>query len=80
MSAATITFTPKNGDRFYTIAEINALFTAIAAVLNQKLDQRTPASTADTYVNGQRIINLAPAEDPADVPTLGQLKQILGVA
>lgn len=79
MSGATIVFTQKPAGRYYTLDEINDLFANIATVLNQKLDVRAPASTANTFINGQRIINLAPATDPDDVPTLGQLKQLLGI-
>lgn len=36
--SATITFTPRNDGEFFTLAEINALFTALAAVINDKID------------------------------------------
>ncbi len=80
MAGSTIEFTQRASGTFFTIAEINQLFADIATVLNQKLDVRTPAMTANLQANGQRVINVADAVDPDDLINFGQLKQLLGIA
>lgn len=56
----TITFTPKPSNGFYTLAEINALFTHLEEVLSGKLATDTTILNADLlFIDGGGIVNLA---------------------
>ncbi len=63
----TIDFTPKAAGTFYTIAELNALFTAIAAVLADKIDLRGDTLVGDLVLVDSSIINVPEPEAPGDL-------------
>lgn len=56
--AATFTYTPKTVSEYYTVAELNALFTAIKAVVDAKLDARGDTVEADLLCVDSSIINV----------------------
>lgn len=56
--ATTVTYTAKGENYYFTLAEINALFTAIAAVVDGKLDVRGDTVGANIRGVGCSIINV----------------------
>ena len=71
--------TPYTDIQYYSLSQLNDLFAQLAALLNSKLDSRGPLANGNILLNGKRIINLAPAKNPEDIVTLGQLKAHLGL-
>ncbi len=61
--ATTISYTKKAGNAFFTIDELNTLFTQIEIVLAQKMDRRgfTLAADLQFYDKGG-IINMPPVD------------------
>lgn len=71
--ASTIVFTPKGDGASYTVADINALFAAIAAVINAKADLDASSTlTSDWNINDRSFINVAPGTVATDAVTLRQ--------
>lgn len=62
----TFTFTPRPTDRHYTVAELNALFAAIAAALGGKVDVRGDTLTSDLRIVGS-VINVPIATQAGDI-------------
>lgn len=58
--AATITYTAKADSHFFSISELNALFTQIKTVLDAKLDVRGDVVEADLRCVDTTIINVPP--------------------
>lgn len=57
---------------YYTLTQANALFNAIAAVLNNKLDV-TDGDSSELRCNRQRVINVAEGEAASDGVTIAQV-------
>lgn len=65
--AATFTFTEKPDGSYYTLAEINAVFTAIKAVVDAKLDVRGDTLGATIIGDSITILNVPEPEDVGDL-------------
>lgn len=56
--ANTISFTPKSDDAYFTVAEVNAMFASIKALLDAKLDVRGTTILGDILVRSGSVINI----------------------
>ncbi len=65
--AATITYVERGTDYYFTLSEINALFTQVATVLNAKLDVRGDTVGADIRGVNVTIINVPEPETSGDL-------------
>lgn len=78
--ADTISFTAKADNAHYTLAEINDLFTAVAAVINAKLDLEVPVLGDDNFNAGTAsFINVGDGVDDDDAVTLAQFRTMAGL-
>lgn len=62
----TITYVQKPDGSFFSIEELNALFTSIATVLNNKIDRRGTVMQADLKLIGS-ILNVPVPEASGDI-------------
>jgi hypothetical protein len=68
--AATFSFTPKSPDSYYTVSELNVLFSTIKSYIDSKLDVRGDTLQADLSGADIRVLNVAPpleSDDPLRV-------------
>lgn len=69
----TIAFVAKPAGAYYTIAEINAFFEDVAAVLNAKVDVDQPSVLGLPLNLGDvAVINVADGVEASDAATYGQ--------
>ena len=65
--ANTLTHSPKTGDQRYTVSELNALFTSIKTLIDNKVDLRgCTMQNHIAFVDGT-IINVPPAVTAGDI-------------
>lgn len=73
----TITFEEKVDGEYFTLAELNTLFTQIATVVNAKLDIDAAVLTDDAeFELSPLAINLKEAEDDDDAITVAQARAL----
>lgn len=71
----TIEFEEKVDGEYYTLAELNALFTQIATVVNSKLDIDSAVLTGDAeFELSPLVINLAEGVEDTDAITVAQAR------
>ena len=65
--ANTFVFTPLGDDRQYSVVQLNALFTLIKSVIDQKLDLRESEINRDIVLINGTIINVPPPVEAGDL-------------
>jgi hypothetical protein len=67
--SATITYDPINQGEYYTIVQMNALFAALAVVINNKLDQAEQQTSNVVTSEGTNVVVTDASIDSQD-PTM----------
>lgn len=70
--ARTFTYIPKSGESYFTVDQLNALFTSIKAIIDKKLDVRGSVMESNLQLVNGTVINLTPAESAGDPIPYGE--------